>query len=134
MKSLCRKRKKFQMSSHLLGVTPNRWPTNFFLQFRSCAWSKRYFFHDFRIFFIVFDHAGWNTQHAYISGFNPHNQFSVQICEPLQKSSFVSKMIILHVVHKRAVIKTGYKCAPIPVYLCNKPWWFCSTITMCNLL
>ena len=50
---------KFQMSNQplgvnqLLGVTLNRWPTNFFLckplVFLSCAWWKSYFFHHFRV-------------------------------------------------------------------------------------
>ena len=50
--------------NQLLGVTSNRWPTNFFLRFSSCVLHeplmhiiKRNFFHHFQMFLIVFDHA-----------------------------------------------------------------------------
>ena len=46
-----------QQRMRILGVTPNRWPKNFFLRepyvSLSCAWCKRYFFTHFWIFFCV---------------------------------------------------------------------------------
>ena len=52
------------MSNQLLGVTPNRRPTNFFLRFSSQAlheplvrMMKKVLFHDLQMFSIIFDHA-----------------------------------------------------------------------------
>ena len=88
------KRRKFQMSNQhlgvtqLLGVTPNRWPTNFFfifLRFSSCAlreplmqMMKKILFYSFSSVFDCFRpcervrkhvFAGWNTQQI---GFSDH--------------------------------------------------------------
>ena len=57
--------------NQLLGVTPNRWPTNFFLNYSSWAlheplvcMMKKTLFHDFWMFSIVLHaFAGQNTQH-----------------------------------------------------------------------
>ena len=50
--------------NQLLGVTPNRWPTNFFLGFSSwisheplVRMMEKVLFHHFPMFFIIFDHA-----------------------------------------------------------------------------
>ena len=50
--------------NQLLGVTPNCWPTNFFLHFSSCVLYeplvniiKKVLFHNFWMFFIIFDHV-----------------------------------------------------------------------------
>ena len=52
-------------ADQLLGVTPNRWPTKFFLHFSSCTWWKRYYFHHFWMFFITLRRCKRICKHAF---------------------------------------------------------------------
>ena len=59
-----RKNHEKSIVNRLLGVTPNRWPTNIFSQISLWAlheplvrMMKKVLFHDFWMFFIVFNHA-----------------------------------------------------------------------------